>query len=419
MAVVEVSGRTSIESLLSSLDAGASRPLLGQNPAMSEAIRVPTHDALVRELQKVREASLGALRRLRPPALHQAASAAGLTTTDDQNEPAAVEDLIRKAVDRFGGGPYQEAAQYTFGLIGGTKYEPAKERRRQAAATMNVAAETFRKSHEKLIIEQTAEGVLALARDATMRRANVEMQKRHPADSRLAVAWVERFEAYFRIWTPVYALAADLEAALEHYGAEPADHLPWDPDSVEPYDPLHEAWGYARSALYRYAQFLLEIKRFMARHGGMWLFSDPKRETEISDMIYRIGWHNPINEENESWLRRALATSQLEEAQPFYGQLSASTQGDMIHDIWQKFVRDGYEAEITGDTSASQVHSTIAASNEYVSAIDEEWLQIADWYAPGSSKPIGVRAASLYQDHLTALQERRRPPSVPVIARLD
>lgn len=364
----------------------------------------PPYEEVVKELRKVRESNLGQIRRLSLPALHQAAVAAGLAS-DVQPEPAAIEDLIRKAVDRFGGGAYQEAAQYTFGLVGGTKFEVATERRRQAAKACGVSSETFRKSHEKTIIEQTAEGVLALARDAAMRRANVEMQRRHPADSRLAVAWVERFEAYFRIWTPVYALAADLRAALDMYKEEPADHLPWDPDSDQPFDPLHEAWGYARSSLYRYAQFLLEIKRFMARHGGMWLFSESDRETEISDMVYRIGWHNPINEENDSWLRRALATSQLEEAQPFYGQLNASTQGEMIHNIWQKFVRDGHEAEVAGNTDASQVHSTIAACDEYVKALDEEWVLIADWYAPGTVRPTGVNAASLYADHLAAVQE--------------
>lgn len=371
---------------------------------MSEAIRVPTHDALVGELKLVRVKSLGELRRLHLPALHQAAAATGLTTIEGEPEPAAIEELIRLAVDRFGGGAYQEAAQYTFGLVGGTKFAVQTDRRRRAAKVMGVETETFRKSHETVVIDQTAEGVLALARDAAMRRTNVEMQKRHPADSRLAVAWVERFEAYFRIWTPVYALAADLEAALDFYRDEPAEHLPWDPDSEQPYDPLHEAWGYARSALYRYTQFSLEIKRFMSRHGGMWLFSDPKRETEISDMIYRIGWHNPINEENESWLRRTLATSQLEEAQPFYGQLKASTQGEMIQGIWQKFVRDGHEAAVAGDTSTSQLHGTIAACNEYVTAIDEEWLQIADWYAPGSAKPLGINALSLYADHIAAVK---------------
>jgi hypothetical protein len=374
---------------------------------MPEVGGIPQHGAVVKELQVVREKSLAALRRLRLPALHLAAAAAGLTTSDVQPEPAAIEDLIRRAVDRFDGGAYQEAAQYTFGLIGGTKFELAAERRRQAAKAYHISSETFRKSHEKVIIEQTAEGVLALARDAAMRRANVEMQERHPADSRLAVAWVERFEAYFRIWTPVYALAADLEAALELYKQQAADHLPWDPNSDDPYDPHHEAWGCARSSLFRYAQFLLEVKRFISRYGGMWLFADTNRETEISDMVYRIGWHNPINEENDSWLRCALAVSQLEEAQAFYGQLDASTQGEMIHGIWQKFVRAGHEAEVAGDVAASQVHTTIAACNEYVKALDQEWLRIADWYAPGSSRPVGVSAQSLYREHIAVVQKSR------------
>lgn len=358
----------------------------------------------------MREKNLGALRQLKLPALYQAAAVAGLMTTEKGPEPAAIEDLIRRAVDRFDGGDYQEAAQYTFGLIGGTKFQPAVERRRQAASAVGRVPDTFRKSYEKTVIDQTAEGVLALARDAAMRRANVEMQKRHPADSRLAVAWVERFEAYFRIWTPVYALAADLEAALAMYKEEPADHLPWDPNSDQPFDPMHEAWGYARSALYRYTQFLLEIKRFMSRHGGMWLFSESKRENEISDTIYRINWHNPINEENDSWLRRALATTQLEEAHPFYGQLKASTQGEMIHGIWQRFVRDGHDAEVAGDATASQVHSTIAACKEYVAALDEEWLLIADWYAPGSTKPSGVSATELYADHVAAIKKNGSSP---------
>ena len=366
---------------------------------------VPQHEAVVDELKLVREGGLGKLRRLHLPALHLAAVAAGLTTAESQPDPAAIEDLIRKAVDRFDGGDFEEAAQYTFGLVAGTKLAPSQERRRQAAKVCNVASETFRKTHEKTILEQTGEGVLALARDTAMRRANVEMQRRHPADSRLAVAWVERFEAYSRIWTPVYALAADLEAALDHYRSEPADHLPWDPDSEQPYDPLHEAWGYARSALYRYAQFLLEMKRFMSRHGGMWLFSDAERETEIGDMVYRIGWHNPINEENDSWLRRALSTSQLEEAEPFYVRLRSSTQGEMIHGIWQKFVHDGHEAWVAGDTTASQVHNTMTACNEYVKAIDDEWLRIADWYAPGSSRPSGTSAAVLYAGHIAAVHE--------------
>jgi hypothetical protein len=122
----------------------------------------------------------------------------------------------------------------------------------------------------------------------------LHMEHRHPADSRLAVQWVERFEAYYRIWTPAYALAANLEAAVKTRRDEPAEHLPWDPDSAEPYDPLDQADGYGRYALYAYAQFQLEVKKFMTRHGGLWLLSDVDVEQQVADAVYRIGWHNRL-----------------------------------------------------------------------------------------------------------------------------
>ncbi|MDO3645669.1 hypothetical protein [Nocardia mangyaensis] len=358
---------------------------------------LPNHESVARELRTVREKGLGALRRLKLTELHRVARQIDLTTTDAEPEPAAVEALVRQAVDHLDGGEFQEAAEYTFGLVGGTKFAPSTERRRQAAKAANVQPETFRKGLEKDIIEQTAEAVLALCHDAAMRRAHLAMERRHPAESRLAVAWVERFEAYYRIWTPAYALGADLRAALQTYQEEPADHLPWDPDSEEPFDPVREAQGYARSALHWYARFLLEVRRFMAKHGGLWLLSDTEVENDVRDAVYRVGWHNPINEENDSWLRRTLATRQLEEAELFYRALESTADGEMIHAIWQKFVLDGHEAEVDGDTSKSQIHSTIQACDDYTSKVDADWMKIADWYAPGQAPPRGVDGAGLYE----------------------
>ncbi|WP_206489881.1 hypothetical protein [Rhodococcus sp. KRD162] len=78
--------------------------------------------------------------------------------------------------------------------------------------------------------------------------------------------------------------------------------------------------------------------------------------------------------------------------------------GENIHSIWQKFVLDGHRAELSGDTSASQVHSTIAACEEYRSAIDQDWLKIADWYAPGSKAPRGKDGKHLYAEHVESLE---------------
>ncbi|MEU6564659.1 hypothetical protein [Nocardia nova] len=365
---------------------------------MSASEGIPDHAAVVAELRMIREKGLGGLRRMNLPVLHDVARRLDITATGIEPEPAAIETLVRRAVGHLGGGAFEEAAAYSFGLATGVKYAPVGERRRQAADVMGMMPDTFRKGPEKEVVEHTAEAVLALCYDATMRRTHLAMERRRPADSRLAVAWVERFEAYYRIWTPVYALAADLRAALKTYQEEPADHLPWDPDSEQPFDPVKEAQGYARSALHWHARYLLDVQRFIVKHGGLWLLSDAEVESEVSDAIYRIGWHNPINEENESWLRRTLATRQLEEAQLFYRALETSGEGETIHAIWQKFVLDGHYAELTGDTSKSQVHNTIRACDDYIAKIDEDWLKIADWYAPGQAPPKGVSGARLYDE---------------------
>ncbi|WP_435084274.1 hypothetical protein [Gordonia hongkongensis] len=362
---------------------------------MQGRVRAPDHEAVVGDLKLLRERGLGSIRRIRLPALHRATLVSGLATADDQG-PSAVESLLRKAVKHLDGGDYEESASYTFGLIAGTKLAPSSERRRQAARVFSVSPDTFRKTYEKTLIDEVAEGVLALCHEQSMRITHLQMEQRHPADSRLAVAWVERFEAYYRLWTPIYALGADLKAALDTYKLEPADHLPWDPDSEEPFDPVNEAQGYARSALYWYAAYQLELKRFMRERGGLWLFSDTQIESDIRDAVYRVGWHNPVNEEDDSWLRRKLADSRHEEAEHLYRALEGSTDGERIHATWQKFVLDGSEQAAAGETEKNQVVSTVTACDEYCEWVDADWLKIADWYALAGGSPRGISACDLY-----------------------
>lgn len=372
----------------------------GFNLSMQDEVRAPDHESVVRDLRLLRERGLGAIRRISLPARHQATLASGFATADDQG-PAAVESLLRKAVKHLDGGDYEESASSTFGLISGTKLAPSSERRRQAAKVFNVVPDTFRKTHEKTTIDEVAEGVLALCHDQAMRVTHLKMEQRHPADSRLAVAWVERFEAYYRIWSPIYALGADLKAAIYTYGEEPAEHLPWDPESAEPFDPVKEARGYARSALYWYATYQLELKRFTREHGGLWLFSDAQIESDIRDAVYRVGWHNPINEEDDSWLRRKLADSRHEEAEHFYRALERSVEGERIHAKWQKFLNDGCHQTNANAIARKQVLETISATEDYCTWVDNEWTKIADWYAPGVQAPRGVDSRRLYEQTLS------------------
>ena len=174
---------------------------------------------------------------------------------------------------------------------------------------------------------------------------------------------------------------------------------------MERYDPVLQAQGYARHALFRYARYLLELKRFVALKGGMWLFSDTDVEDKVSETVYRVGWNNPLNAEEDSWLRRQLADSRHEEQDHFVRIVLATSEGQKIHDIWQRFVGgcECTELEIGGE--ACQVHATIRATKEYCALIDADWVKIADWYRPGTVPRRRVEGAGLYSERIKQIKK--------------
>lgn len=367
---------------------------------MEGSSRAPSYGEVAADLRTVRDKGAGRLRHLDVPALRQAAVVLDLADADD-TEPAPVLTLLREAVDTLGGGSLQEAAEYSLGLARGTALWSSGQRRESAAERFGVVPETFRKKPERDLLGQVAEAVLALCHDAALRRARVAMEeRRHPADSRLAVQWVERFEAYYRIWTPVYSLAANIEAALETYTHEPADHAPWqpadDPDA-QPYDPSHQARAYSRAALYNVAQYLLELKRFLSRHGGMWLLSDADAEQQAADAIYRIGWHASYEEDDEAFLRRHLADARHEEVDHFWNVIRAFPDGLRIHDDWQTLIQSGAGLTEETDKQHNQAWLLIQACHDYTLLIDEDWMKIADWYRSPRVAADPVAGTQLYR----------------------
>ncbi|MGW4562372.1 NACHT domain-containing protein [Streptomyces sp. NPDC004561] len=115
-------------------------------------------DALTLDLRVLRERGLTAVRDLPLPALAIAVhSVFGVDVSS-----ATVQRLLVAAVDRFGGDRAGDAAQYCFGLVQGTKFWPASQRRRAAAQAQGVSVERFRKGYEPNIIRQVAEEITAL-----------------------------------------------------------------------------------------------------------------------------------------------------------------------------------------------------------------------------------------------------------------
>lgn len=242
-----------------------------------------------------------------------------------------------------------------------------------------------------------------------MRSERVKLERRHPADSRLAVQWLDRFEAYYRMWTPISRLGDDLKAAIASRREPDLGHPPWDEHDQDGdwKGPEDQARGYVRGTLYAYAWFQLELKHFMVRHGGLWIFSDADIEPEIADCIYKIGWYTTFNTEDNSWLRRLLAQSQEEEELSFVQLLRSMPIGPSVHQEWQDFAASCQCEDDDHPSDDCRVHALIKACDRYCQLVDGEWYKIADWYHPDTKPRRPIAGADLY-DKLLADQARAK-----------
>jgi hypothetical protein len=125
----------------------------------------PTYEGVLEDLRWLREHGLTAIRAGRLPDLYAAAEVAGFAATEETT-PAAVEALLRAAIDRLGSDLLEKAASYTFGTRREFRGASAYDRREAARKLYGVSPERFRKAQERVVIGQVAEMILALcARD--------------------------------------------------------------------------------------------------------------------------------------------------------------------------------------------------------------------------------------------------------------
>jgi hypothetical protein len=373
----------------------------------------PTHDALAAELKLLREKGLARIRSLELPAL---VAAGRIATADESSEEhVVVEAALRRAVERFGGGAYGEAAALLFGLDQGARTLNSRVRRELAAERMERTADTFRKRYEPTMLGEIATQILTLCSEQHSRSARSETERRHPTESAMAVEWLRRFEAYYRLWTPISGLGNDLTA----YRATLLEtDRPWDrrfgtQGPIDPgYSQEEQAEGYARFALYHYALYQWELRRFVSAYGGLWLLSDGETEQAVSDAVYRIDWHTTGNERDDSYLRTVLQDTPNQELHGFLERLASTEIGRETHREWQEWVGTcecvwapeelrGEEYYPTrrhhkGIRETCQIHGVIEACSDYLDLIDRDWRKIADWYHLGEAPSRGVDAGRLY-----------------------
>ncbi len=380
----------------------------------------PAFEPLVEDLKELRLEGIVGLCDLQLPSLAQASRAAGTLMTDDPPSPQALEAMLRSGLDQLGGGRLAECAELLFGLAPGTRGDTPTQLRRDAAERWGVSESRFRREPQRIVIEQLAEAILSRCHSEALRRARRNLERRLPTTSRLAVQWLERFEAMYRIWSPASGLAGDITAHASTLLDEDRPYDELDEKSGQlGYTQEHQAAGYGKSALYYYARVLTEVRRFQHRYGGLWLLSDAEAEQEVADAIYRMTWHSPTNERDDSYLRSLLTEVSSDEQHDFLTAVADDRIALAIHDEWLAWLADcdcyweagrGSLAEPfpthrnhAGIDARCQPHCLVAACADYMRLNDAEWAVVADWYRLEPSPRPGVTGETLYQDLVSPL----------------
>lgn len=361
-------------------------------------IRLPDEPQLIDDLKTLRRRGITQLASLDVPALRQVVRAAGRVGPDDSVGAYAIEAMLRDAVAQIGG-DHGDAAALLFGLEPGARSDRPSQLRKESAALLGVGVEHFRHTQEPALVGQVVQLMLGEAHRYRLRLSRLREDVRTPVGSRLAVEWLSRFEAMYRIWSPVYGVGSDLTAYRSTLLEE--DRL-WDrePDPNDPdddgYTQERQAAGYVTFAFYHHVKALLALQQFKIQFGGLWLLPDAQAETDLSDAIYRVTLTSPHNERDDSYMRMLLAEVPGQELHGFLTRVATDRVAKKTHDEWQEWVatckcewtlgeRRGREEFPThrnhpGISEQCDMHILIAACNDFCLILDDAWDQIADWY---------------------------------------
>ncbi len=257
--------------------------------------------------------------------------------------------------------------------------------------------------------------MLLIVQEHYERLAHLALERRLPTESRLAIAWLERFEAYYRIWTPVSGVGNDLSAyrATLLEGDRPYDRPPGTEGPDDPgYTQERQAEGYITVAVWHYTNVLCGVKQLMDRYGGMWLLSDAKAEEALAQAVYGLNWHNPNNERDDSYLRLAWDKAKgeldhflrLASKDPTLAAIlsewtdwasGCSCIWDVNHEVdTEHFPTYRHHPDIK---KGCPLHDLVRACNDYCTLIDDDWQRIADWYELPGDAPRPANDRKMYE----------------------
>lgn len=314
-----------------------------------------------------------------PKLLGLAVVGAKAASDDPLDRATAAYGLLREIVVVIDGKRNGPIASL-LGLATGSRGTLLKERRHRTAELLFISPAHLRTSdREAVLIATLADEVYAADSAYRLRHRHRTTSDQTPATSRLGIDWLDRHQAYRRVWTPVAALRNDLLVLLADL-----------PDEANRYSDIVDR---LITMTWRYAQFLTELERFLVDYGGLWLLADVDSEFAAADAIQRIGSLVPFGEADDSWLRLTLAESQAGELEPFGERIEADEIGQLLLGAWLAWAKACVCPAQSPDAQRCGVHAWLAAADEFSQLIDRDWLAVADWYRlPEAGQPLSPRA---------------------------
>lgn len=255
------------------------------------------------------------------------------------------------------------------------------ERRRQAALLLAISVDRVRKDREEKLLSRLADELVVADRTFQARRNHAEQQP-DAVGSRLGINWLERHEAYRRIWSPASALKADLLVLLGYLRTNFEAGINLTDTNTESPVPWPDLADRGLNLMWRRAQFTQAVDDFIADFGGLWLLSDPEQESKAAEAIYQLGQNGPCGEADDSWLRLQLAKAEHHELDSFIDLIYEQQLGkDLLETFlrWTDTCRCSLEEGFSPKPSC-EVHAWLKACELYIELIDEDWDNVADWY---------------------------------------
>ena len=197
-------------------------------------------------------------------------------------------------------------------ILGTRSSAPLHERRVAAARQLGMELDTMLhrrrgvRTHEERVVAQVADVIWERETACVLGVVFAELQERTPEGSDLAVELLHQYRHYYRIWTALDGLRADVAAVLQI--------------RRQGEDEVNKLDDYVRSSLHWYARCQQLVRRFVDDYGGEWLFSDEDIEVSVRDAIKFVENFSRLTYRQDSQLR-VLVDRTTRSSIPSYGRL--------------------------------------------------------------------------------------------------